>query len=265
MEADRDNSPSFRFVWISLGDAVRFCVYGHVVTHMKKIIDPLYLSISLLIFILIGCRPNSITPVTAAEKISNLVIQAENETQEIQTSIDLTGNNITVENLALSADYFVDEHHLGSEFELDSNDTRKPWERECNPNFLREKGFGHCLQQVSLTEAQSETLRNCLKSYAAQQKPILIDEYEQFIDLKSRYTAQVKNDIDSLQRGELGTQSFQEKMARYQSSFKEEFSRQRNANKNLSMMSVNYRKALETIKITLSESQFKQFYLCHKR
>jgi hypothetical protein len=54
-------------------------------------------------------------------------------------------------------------------------------------------------------------------------------------------------------------------MDQYQQDFIAEFSRQRNANKNLSMLSVNYRKALETIKSTLSESQFKQFYICHQR
>jgi len=86
-----------------------------------------------------------------------------------------------------------------------------------------------------------------------------------FVDVKSEYKEKIASDIDSLQHGNIDNQSYQQKMDQYQQDFIAAFSRQRNANKNLSMLSVNYRKAVETIKSTLSESQFKQFYICHQR
>ena len=218
-----------------------------------------------LALIMGSCRDNTIAPISAQDKITTLVVQAESETQQIQTSIDLTANSISVENLALSADYFVDEHHLEDNSVLDSNDRNKPWRAECNAEFLKQQGFGQCLKNLSITDDQMDQLEDAIERYANKQRPILTDEFQQFVDLKSRFKDRIKLDIDSLQRGDIGETAFQNKMKVYQMEFTTDFSRQRNANKNLSMMSVNYRNVLEDLQVILSESQFKQFYLCHKR
>lgn len=249
---------------ILLGVFPTICVCGSVISEMKKVIYPYFIAIAALISIS-SCGDDSIVPPSSTDKITALVVQAENETQQIQSSIDLTASAISIENLALSADYFVDEQHLEPLAKLDTNDQKHPWRKECNNDFLKQQGFGRCLQDLNLTESQRESLEAALEDYADLQKPILNDEYQLFIDLKSQYSVRIATDIDSLKQGTIDNQSFQNKMKQYQTDFIDEFSRQRNANKNLSMLSVNYRNVLETIKSTLSESQFKQFYVCHKR
>jgi hypothetical protein len=234
-------------VSILLGVMIQFGVYGSVISEMKKSIYPSVLA-TIAIIALGSCRDNTIAPVSATDKITALVTQAESETKKIQSSIDLTAAAISIENLALSADYFVNENHLKSLSSLDTNAQMEPWKKECNSEFLKERGFGRCLTNLNLNA-----------------QPILNDEYQLFVDLKSEYKERIASDIDSLQHGNIDNQSFQQKMDQYQQDFIAAFSRQRNANKNLSMLSVNYRKALETIKSTLSESQFKQFYICHQR
>ena len=251
-------------VSILLGVMIQFGVYGSVISEMKKSIYPSVLA-TIAIITLGSCRDNTIAPVSAKDKITALVAQAESETKKIQSSIDLTAAAISIENLALSADYFVNENHLVSLSSMDTNAQMEPWEKECNSEFLKERGFGRCLTNLILNAQQSVVLEKTLIDYAALQKPILNDEYQLFVDLKSVYKERIASDIDSLQHGNIDKQSFQQKMDQYQQDFIAAFSRQRNANKNLSMLSVNYRKALETIKSTLSESQFKQFYICHKR
>jgi len=251
-------------VSILLGVMIQFGVYGSVISEMKKSIYPSVLA-TIAIIALGSCRDNTIAPVSATDKITALVTQAESETKKIQSSIDLTAAAISIENLALSADYFVNENHLVSLSSMDTNAQMEPWEKECNSEFLKERGFGRCLTNLILNAQQSVVLEKTLIDYAALQKPILNDEYQLFVDLKSVYKERIASDIDSLQHGNIDDQSFQQKMDQYQQDFIAAFSRQRNANKNLSMLSVNYRKALETIKSTLSESQFKQFYICHQR
>jgi hypothetical protein len=249
---------------ISLGVMSQFRVCGSEISVMRNITSLL----NLAAFILLGlasCRENNIVPVSANEKITALVVQAETETKKIQSSVDLTANSISIENLALSPDYFVDEHHLSPLALLDTQTTREPWKKECNTEFLRERGFGKCLLSADINPSQTTSLVQTLKEYAAQQKEILNDEYQLFVDLKSHYKDRIAADIDSFMRAEIDESSFQQKMKQYQQDFLYEFNRQRNANKNLSMLSVNYRKALETIQSTLSEAQFKQFYICHKR
>jgi hypothetical protein len=248
----------------SLGVDRANCVCGSDSREMKKR-NTLHTLIALMALSLGSCQDNSIAPVSAQDKISSLVIQAESETNQIQTAIDLTANSITIENLALSADYFVDEHHLEDIDPLDSTKNDKPWEKECNNAFLKQAGFAGCFKNLSLTESQRNQIEAVLETYGTQQKPILTDEFHQFVDLKSQYKDRIKLDIDSLQRGNIGDAAFQNKMKQYQSEFTTEFSRQRNGSKNLSMLSVNYRSALDGIKNILSESQFKQFYLCHKK
>lgn len=249
---------------IFLGVKRKSCVCGTVISEMKNVFYPCAIAIAILFFAS-SCGDDSIVPPSATDKITALVVQAENETQQIQSSIDLTAASISIENLALSADYFVDEQHLEPLVKLDTSAQNHPWKKACNNDFLKANGFGQCLQNLNLSESQRETLEETLEDYANKQKPILNDEYQQFVDLKSQYQSRIAADIDSLQRGNIDNQTFQNKMKQYQTTFIDAFSRQRNANKNLSMLSVNYRSALETIQSTLSESQFKQFYVCHKR
>jgi hypothetical protein len=218
-----------------------------------------------LALIMGSCRDNTITPISASDKITALVVQAETETKKIQSSVDLTVNSISIENLALSPDYFVDEHHLKHFTLLDTQTRKDAWMKECNIDYIRERGFGKCLIGTDINPTQTVSLLETLKEYAAQQKEILNDEYRLFVDLKSHYRDRIAADIDSFVRAEIDESLFQQKMKQHQQAFLLEFNRQRSANKNLSMLSVNYRKVLEIIQSTLSESQFKQFYICHKR
>jgi len=247
-----------------LGVVDPYCVCGSDSFKMKNN-NPVYILIALMALALGSCQDNTITPVSAQDKISSLVVQAETETKQIQSSIDLTAKSISIENLALSPDYFVDEHHLYDNSTLDTNNNKEPWRKECNNAFLKQLGFAQCLKNLSLAEEQINKIEDALETYGNHQKPILSDEFHHFVDLKSRYNDQIKLDIDSLQRGDIGETAFQNKMKQYQTEFTTEFSRQRSANKNLSMMSVNYRSVLESFQNIMSESQFKQFYLCHKK
>jgi hypothetical protein len=247
-----------------LGVVPRFCVCGSENSDMKRILHPIYL-LAFLAISLVNCKDSSIAPVSAQDKITDLVLQAETQTRSIQTSIDLTAQCFTIENLALSPDYFVDEQHLDPFTQLDTLLNKQPWRKDCNNDFIKQQGFAQCLQNLSLTEDQSDKLEDAIENYATAQQPLLNDEFKRFVDLKSHYRDLIKPTIDSLQRGEMGNDEFQAKIKTYQSAFTEEFQRQRSGNKNVSMLSVNYRSVLESIQSILSESQFKQFYLCHKK
>lgn len=231
---------------------------------MKKQIHFIYL-IALTIFMVAGCSENNGIPNSAEDKITNLVVQAEIQSNTIQTSIELISATVAVENLALSPDYFVDANLLSSSPQFDSSHHSEPWKNKCNSDYIFTEGFTHCLLNLNLSNEQAAELKNILNQYKLSQLPLIGAEFKRQELLKDSFHEQIEAVLDSLNEGKISEFQFQSSIATHKQSFIKTLRIQRLASKTMSRFSTNYRNALEAFKESLSENQFKQFYLCHKK
>ena len=192
---------------------------------MKKhyIFNPFIQSLLLWAFVLMGCNGGDTIPASSDDKITNLVVQAESQTNNFTTAVDLTHQKIVLENLSLSADYFVDETHFDTALgeSKDSSNAKEPWQLSCENVRIISDGFGQSLAEVDLSAEEKAKIK------------IILDDYHRIQSIENWFTENLK--------------------------------RERVVSKNAIHLSVNYRNTLEAIKQLLSEKQFKQFYICHKR
>lgn len=237
---------------------------------MKKhsIFYPFIQSLLLWAFVLMGCNGNDTIPVSSTDKITNLVMQAESQTNNFTTAVDLTHQRIVLENLSLSADYFVDESHLDTEkgeHKDSSNAKGEPWRLSCKNGKILSDGFGQCLSKVELSAEEKEKIEIILQDYHRLQSPLLNNQFEMIKRLNDSVEDRIEQAMDALNSGNSSMDSFQIHIQLIESWFIENLQRERVISKNAIYLSVNYRNTLEAIQQLLSEKQFKQFYICHKR
>ena len=232
-----------------------------------SIFNPFTQSLLLWAFVLMGCNGNDAIPVSGIGKITNLVIQAESETNNVQTAVDLTHQKIVLENLSLSADYFVDEIHFDVQLgeHKDSSTATDPWKLSCKNGKILSDGFGQSLAKVDLSADEIVKIKVILQDYHRLQSPLLRNQFEIIERLNDSAEDRIQQAMDALNAGNCTMDSFQTEIQSIESWFTQNLQRERVITKTAIHLSVNYRNTLEAIELLLSEKQFKQFYICHKR
>lgn len=217
--------------------------------------------------VLIGCHGNDNVPVSSADKITNLVVQAETQTNNFTTAVDLTHQKIIVENLSLSADYFVDETLFTTAIGNgnDSLSRMEPWKSSCKKGTQLTDGFGQSLAKVDLSAEEKEKIKMILEDYHRMQAPLLRNQFELIERLNDSVEDRIEQALEVLNAGNCTMDSFQTEVHSIESWFIQNLQRERLITKTAIHLSVNYRNTLEAIEALLSEKQFKQFYICHKR
>jgi len=238
-------------------------------TAMKNhsIFNPGIQSLLLWAFVLIGCNGGDTIPASSDDKITNLVVQAESQTNNFKTAVDLTHQKIVLENLSLSADYFVDETHFYAALgeSKDSSNAKEPWQLSCKNARIISDGFGQSLTEVDLSAEKKVKIKVILEDYHRLQSPLLRNHFEIIERLNDSVENRIEQAMDTLNSGNSSMDSFQIEIQSIERWFTENLKRERVISKNAIHLSVNYRNTLEAIKELLSEKQFKQFYICHKR
>ena len=236
---------------------------------MKKhyIFNPFIQSLLLWAFVLMGCNGGDTIPVSSDDKITNLVVQAESQTNNFKTAVDLTHQKIVLENLSLSADYFVDETHFDTALgeSKDSSNAKEPWQLSCENVRIISDGFGQSLAEVDLSAEEKVKIKVILEDYHRMQSPLLRNQFEMIERLNDSVEDRIEQAMAVLNLGNSSMDSFQIEIQSIERWFTENLKRERVVSKNAIHLSVNYRNTLEAIKQLLSEKQFKQFYICHKR
>ena len=236
---------------------------------MKKhsIFNPFIQSILLWAFVLMGCNGGDTIPASSDDKITNLVVQAESQTNNFTTAVDLTHQKIVLENLSLSADYFVNESHFDAALgeSKDSSNAKEPWQLNCKNAKIISDGFGQSLAKVDLSAEEKAKIKIILDDYHRMQSPLLKHQFELIERLNDSVEDQIEQAMEVLNSGNCTMDSFQIEIQSIENWFTENLKRERVISKNAIHLSVNYRNTLEAIKQLLSEKQFKQFYICHKR
>ncbi len=236
---------------------------------MKKhyIFNPFIQSLLLWAFVLMGCNGGDTIPASSDDKITNLVVQAESQTNNFTTAVDLTHQKIVLENLSLSADYFVNESHFDAALgeSKDSSNAKEPWQLNCKNAKIISDGFGQSLAKVDLSAEEKAKIKIILDDYHRMQSPLLKHQFELIERLNDSVEDQIEQAMEVLNSGNCTMDSFQIEIQSIENWFTENLKRERVISKNAIHLSVNYRNTLEAIKQLLSEKQFKQFYICHKR
>lgn len=236
---------------------------------MKKhsIFNPFIQSLLLWAFVLMGCNGGDTIPASSDDKITNLVVQAESQTNNFKTAVDLTHQKIVLENLSLSADYFVNESHFDAALgeSKDSSNAKEPWQLNCKNAKIISDGFGQSLAKVDLSAEEKEKIKVILEDYHRMQSPLLKNQFELIERLNDSVEDRIEQAMEVLNSGNCTMDSFQIEIQSIENWFTENLKRERVISKNAIHLSVNYRNTLEAIKQLLSEKQFKQFYICHKR
>ena len=229
--------------------------------------NPFIQSLLLWAFVLMGCNGGDTIPASSDDKITNLVVQAESQTNNFRTAVDLTHQKIVLENLSLSADYFVDESHFDAALgEIkDSSNTKEPWQLSCKNARIISEGFGQSLAEVDLSAEEKVKTKVILEDYHRLQSPLLRNHFEIIERLNDSVENRIEQAMALLNSGNSSMDSFQIEIHSIERWFAENLKRERVISKNAIQLSVNYRNTLEAIKQLLSEKQFKQFYICHKR
>lgn len=219
------------------------------------------------VWFMMGCNDRTSIPASGADKITNLVVQAESNSYNAKTAVDLTHQQILLENLALSADYFVDETHINGGFcgRTDSSLVGEPWRLRCNLDELKTKGFGFCLSQLELTEQEKVQLGNILKDYHREQLPLIRSQFILIERLNDSVAERIERAVEELNSGNEPLDSFQCKIQGIEKWFCETLHQAQWVSKTALRMSVNYRNTLEAIEQLLPEKKFRNFYLCHKQ
>ena len=236
---------------------------------MKKhsIFNPIIQSLLLWAFVLMGCNGGDTIPASSDDKITNLVVQAEYQTNNFTTAVDLTHQKIVLENLSLSADYFVNESHFDAALgeSKDSSNAKEPWQLNCKNAKIISDGFGQSLAKVDLSAEEKARIKIILDDYHRMQSPLLTNQFELIERLNDSVEDRIEQAMEVLNSGNCTMDSFQIEIQSIENWFTENLKRERVISKNAIHLSVNYRNTLEAIKQLLSEKQFKQFYICHKR
>ena len=236
---------------------------------MKKhsIFNPIIQSLLLWAFVLMGCNGGDTIPASSDDKITNLVVQAEYQTNNFTTAVDLTHQKIVLENLSLSADYFVNESHFDAALgeSKDSSNAKEPWQLNCKNAKIISDGFGQSLAKVDLSAEEKARIKIILEDYHRMQSPLLKNQFELIERLNDSVEDRIEQAMEVLNSGNCTMDSFQIEIQSIENWFTENLKRERVISKNAIHLSVNYRNTLEAIKQLLSEKQFKQFYICHKR
>ena len=236
---------------------------------MKKhsIFNPFIQSLLLWAFVLMGCNGGDTIPASSDDKITNLVVQAESQTNNFTTAVDLTHQKIVLENLSLSADYFVNESHFDAALgeSKDSSNAKEPWQLNCKNAKIISDGFGQSLAKVDLSAEEKARIKIILDDYHRMQSPLLKNQFELIERLNDSVEDRIEQAMEVLNSGNCTMDSFQIEIQSIENWFTEKLKRERVISKNAIHLSVNYRNTLEAIKQLLSEKQFKQFYICHKR
>lgn len=229
--------------------------------------NPFIQSLLLWAFVLMGCNGGDTIPASSDDKITNLVVQAESQTNNFRTAVDLTHQKIVLENLSLSADYFVDESHFDAALgEIkDSSNTKEPWQLSCKNARIISEGFGQSLAEVDLSAEEKVKTKVILEDYHRLQSPLLRNHFEIIERLNDSVENRIEQAMALLNSGNSSMDSFQIEIHSIERWFAENLKRERVISKNAIHLSVNYRNTLEAMKQLLSEKQFKQFYICHKR
>ena len=232
-----------------------------------SIFNPFIQSLLLWAFVLIGCNGGDTIPASSDDKITNLVVQAESQTNNFKTAVDLTHQKIVLENLSLSADYFVDETHFYAALgeSKDSSNAKEPWQLSCKNARIISEGFGQSLAEVDLSAEEKVKIKVILEDYHRLQSPLLRNHFEIIERLNDSVENRIEKAMAVLNSGNSSMDSFQIEIQSIERWFAENLKRERVISKNAIHLSVNYRNTLEAIKQLLSEKQFKQFYICHKR
>ena len=232
-----------------------------------SIFNPGIQSLLLWAFVLIGCNGGDTIPASSDDKITNLVVQAESQTNNFKTAVDLTHQKIVLENLSLSADYFANESHFDAALgeSKDSSNAKEPWQLSCKNARIISDGFGQSLTEVDLSAEKKVKIKVILEDYHRLQSPLLRNHFEIIERLNDSVEDRIEQAMAVLNSGNSSMDSFQIEIQSIERWFTENLKRERVISKNAMHLSVNYRNTLEAIKQLLSEKQFKQFYICHKR
>jgi len=232
-----------------------------------SIFNPFIQSLLLWAFVLMGCNGGDTIPASSDDKITNLVVQAELQTNNFTTAVDLTHQKIVLENLSLSADYFVDESHFDDALgeSKDSSNAKEPWQLSCKNARIISDGFGQSLAKVELSNEEKVKIKVILEDYHRLQSPLLRNHFEIIERLNDSVENRIEQAMALLNSGNSSMDSFQIEIHSIERWFAENLKRERVISKNAIHLSVNYRNTLEAMKQLLSEKQFKQFYICHKR
>jgi len=246
-----------------------FKALGSKTKAMKNhsIFNPFIQSLLLWAFVLMGCNGGDTIPASSDDKITNLVVQAELQTNNFTTAVDLTHQKIVLENLSLSADYFVDESHFDDALgeSKDSSNAKEPWQLSCKNARIISDGFGQSLAKVELSNEEKVKIKVILEDYHRLQSPLLRNHFEIIERLNDSVENRIEQAMALLNSGNSSMDSFQIEIHSIERWFAENLKRERVISKNAIHLSVNYRNTLEAMKQLLSEKQFKQFYICHKR
>jgi hypothetical protein len=217
--------------------------------------------------VLMGCNGKDSIPASNVDKITSLVVQAESDTYNTPSAVDLTHQQILIENLALSADYFVDETHFNPSLseKPDSFTIMEPWKTRCKNDKLKSPGFGQCLANLELSAQEKESLVSLLREYHRVQLPLLRNQFEIIERLNDSVEERIELAVEELNAGNEPLDSFQLKIQSIEKWFCESLHKEQLVSKTAIRLSVNYRNTLEAIEQLLSEKQFRNFYICHKR
>jgi hypothetical protein len=174
-------------------------------TAMKKhsIFNPFIQSLLLWAFVLMGCNGGDTIPASSDDKITNLVVQAESQTNNFTTAVDLTHQKIVLENLSLSADYFVNESHFDAALgeSIDSSNAKEPWQLNCKNAKIISDGFGQSLAKVDLRAEEKAKIKIILEDYHRMQWPLLKNQFELIERLNDSVEDRIEQAMEVLNSG----------------------------------------------------------------
>jgi hypothetical protein len=161
----------------------------------------------------------------------------------------------------------VDESHFNDALgeSKDSSNAKEPWQLSCKNARIISEGFGQSLAEVDLSAEEKVKTKVILEDYHRLQSPLLRNHFEIIERLNDSVENRIEQAMALLNSGNSSMDSFQIEIHSIERWFAENLKRERVISKNVIHLSVNYRNTLEAMKQLLSEKQFKQFYICHKR
>lgn len=161
----------------------------------------------------------------------------------------------------------MDEVHFDAQLgkHKDSSTATDPWKLSCKNGEIISDGFGQSLAEVDLSAEEKVKIKLILQDYHRLQSPLLRNQFEIIERLNDSVENRIEQAMEALNSGNSSMDSFQIEIQSIERWFTENLKRERVISKNAIHLSVNYRNTLEAIKQLLSEKQFKQFYICHKR
>jgi len=203
-----------------------------------------------------GCQKES-NPLAQREKnISDLVYQAENESDQITPTYNSNIQKIEVAHLGLSYDYLITTKIPALCGYYDYNDINFEYFRESNFNRIKWESY---------SQSTKESLNVIIQKFENKQLPFIQNAEAILNNCNDSLNKYLCNQQRMLNQNEINKKEFDSIMTGVSDTFLKLFRSKMEDNKIRIKCSANFREMLQEIQNTLSQTQWEEFFQCIHR